>query len=305
MNFNELKKKILSKKIKLYKNNTKKFIEYQFQLYMGKKLNLDSPKTYNEKIQWFKLNCYDSTINKCSDKLLVRDYIKEKGLSSILTELYKVYNSTDEIDLNDLPNKFVLKTTHSSGGVYVVKDKEHIDKIKMKKILEESLKNDLSITLKEWQYKDLIPRIIAEELIETDKKYLLDYKIFCFKGEPKYIYVAEDTTGGESDYCIDFYDTEWNHLDVKRVGHRNRGPIEKPPMLDEMLNIARLLSKDFEHVRVDLYNENGKIYFGELTFTTASGYGKFENEEFDIELGNHIDINNFPLKKEGRNLKHE
>lgn len=135
---------------------------------------------------------------------------------------------------------------------------------------------------------------MAEELIETDNNELMDYKFFCFNGKVEYIYIAYGSET-QKDYCIDFYDRKWNYINVKKKGHKNFGPIEKPKMLEEMIKIAEVLSSDFVHVRVDLYCENNRIYFGELTFTTGSGYSGFEPNDFDYELGSKFDLNN--LKK--------
>ena len=277
-------------KKRLFKHNDKKFILNEFKYHMGYPLDLKNPITFNEKINWIKANYYNPLYEKCSDKILVRDYIKEKGYGNILTKLYKIYNSVDDINLKDLPQKFVIKTTHASGGVYVVKNKNSVNINALKEVLQTSLNNSLYNNGKEWQYKNLQPRIMVEELIETDKDELNDYKFFCFNGKVKYIYVAHGTMSGDSNYCIDFYDEKWNYVPVSRIGHKNYGPIPKPKKFDDMVTIAEALSKDFVHVRVDLYCEHNKIYFGELTFTTCSGYGKFLPEEFDRELGKYIDM---------------
>ena len=284
--------KIINKFLRiLYRKNNRKYIELQFQNMMGYKPNLDNPKTFNEKINWIKLNYYNELYEKCADKIEVRNYVTEKGLSNILTKLYGKYGSIDEIDFEKLPNKFVLKTTHSCGGVVVVNDKNTIDKNEVYRILNKSLKTNLYNIGREWQYKNLKPRILAEELIATNNKELTDYKFFCFNGKVEYVYIAYGSESNKN-YCIDFYDKNWNYINVKKKGHKNYGPIEKPKKLDEMIKISEILSNDFEHVRVDLYCENNKIYFGELTFTTGSGYSAFIPNEFDYELGSKIDINN-------------
>lgn len=289
----KLNKKTIEYAIKkrIYRNDDKKYIMNEFKYVMGYSLNIENPITFNEKINWVKINYYNPLYEKCSDKILVRDYIKEKGYENILPKLYKIYQNVDEINIEELPKKFVIKTTHSSGGVVVVQNKNKIDLNQMKSVLEDSLKTNLYEKGKEWQYKNLKPQIIVEELIETKEKELNDYKLFCFDGKVKYIYVAHGIASGASDYCIDFYDAEWNYIKVSREGHKNYGPIKKPEKLEEMIKIAEDLSKEFAHVRVDLYFENNKIYFGELTFTTCNGFGKFHPKEFDYELGKFFDLN--------------
>lgn len=277
---------------RLFKNNPIILTKNKFNYYMGYKLNLKNPKSFNEKINWIKLKYYNPLYEKCSDKIEVREYVKSKGLENILTREYGYYNSLDEIKLDKIPKRCVIKTTHSSGGVYIVKDKNKINKEKLYQIIGESLKTNLYDENFEWQYKNLKPRIIIEELIETNEPELIDYKFFCFNGKVEYIYIAHGTTSGDPNYCIDFYDKEWNYIKVSREHHKNFGPIERPKQFEEMKKIAEQLSKDFAHVRVDLYSENNKIYFGELTFTTCSGFGKFKPIEFDYILGEKFDISN-------------
>ncbi len=275
----------------IYKNNAKKFVELEYEIKMNKKLDLNNPKSFNEKINWIKVNYYNPLYGTCSDKIEVREYIKEKKLSSILTKMYRKYDSIDDLSLDGLPNSFVIKTTHSCGGVIVVNDKSKANIKIIKKELKKSFKTDLYYSNREWQYKNIKPRIMIEELIYTKNDLLTDYKFFCFQGKVHYVYVAKGIASGDQAYCLDFYDKDFNWLNVKRIGHKNYGPIEKPKNYDKMIKIAETLSKDFSHVRVDLYNENGRIYFGELTFTTAAGFGKFDPDSFDYTLGKLWDLN--------------
>lgn len=282
----------------VYKNNKRKSVEMKFFLLKGRKLDLDNPKTFNEKICWVSVFYYNPLYEKCSDKIEVRDYVKSKGLEKILTTLYRVYDDVDQICLDDLPERFVIKTTHSSGGIVVVYDKKEINVDEMKETLKKSLNTNLYEMTGEWQYKNLKPRIMVEELIETNKELLLDYKFFCFNGKVYCSYVAHGTTSGDETYCVDFFDRDFNWINVKRTDHKNYGPISKPPQYEEMISAAERLSEDFGHVRVDLYNENGRIYFGELTFTTSNGHGFFEPESFDYELGKQWNLDD--MKKEMR-----
>ena len=278
-----------------YKKNIKKYVSNQFEYIMGYKLNLENPKTFNEKINWIKFNYYNPLYETCSDKIEVRNYVKEKGLSNILTKLYGIYDNFEEIKFEKLPNSFVIKASNGSGGIVVVNDKSNINKKKIKRTIKVAQKYNFYEKNGEWQYKNLKPRILIEEKINSSNPLgILDYKIFCFSGKAEYIYVSTTkANGNDGNEKMDFYDREWNHLNVFRKGHKSMGIIDKPKNYEKMIEIAEILSRDFEHVRVDLYNENGKIYFGELTFTTGAGYGKFEpDNKFDMILGEKFNIEN-------------
>lgn len=286
-------KRIKNKFISLYARlilADRKAVELRWKNVFGRKPDLNNPKTFNEKLAWTICNYRNPLYELCSDKVEVRKFVESKGLSDILIKKHAVYKSTGEINLDKLPKSFVIKTTHASGGVVVVKDKHSADVRKMKKVLAKSMKHSLYRSGREWQYRNLVPRIIVEDYIKpAHEESLMDYKIFCFDGKPRFIYVATDTING-GNYAVDFYDTDWNHLEAQRVGHRRSNGVKKPDSFDEMLKIAEILSKDFIHVRVDLYNVEGKIYFGELTFTTAAGMGKFTDEKWDYEFGKHFKL---------------
>ena len=259
--------------------------------------DLKNPRTFNEKILWIILNYRNPLYEVCADKVNVRDYVKLKGLDQYLTKLYAVYEAVGDIDFDLLPNKFVIKTTHSYSGVCVVTDKNNVDYEQIKKTLTRSFSKNLYESTREWQYKNLTPRIMAEEYIEPEEgKPLLDYKFYCFNGEPRFIHVSSDIAKGGS-YEMDFYDISWRHLDARREGRTISNGIAKPAELNEMLHIAQILSEEFPHVRVDLYNVRGKIYIGELTFTTAAGTGKFTDSKWDYELGKY-----FTLPKSGSEI---
>ncbi len=293
---NNIKKRIYKK---IYKNNDEKFIKSMFKMNFGYKLDLDNPKTFNEKINWIKARYYNPLYEKCCDKLEVRDYVKEKGYENILNKIYKVYNSVDEINIDELPDKFVMKPSHSSGCVFIVKDKKTFNFENAFLKLDKKMKENLYNVSREWQYKHLTPKIIVEELIESDGD-LSDYKFFCFNGKVGCIYVERNST--KPDFTLDFFDENWKHFDVRRAGHGNaKEKIPKPAKFEEMKKIAEKLSEDFAHVRVDLYCEKGKIYFGELTFTTGNGMGKFDPFEFDYTLGEKFNIDK--LKDEIKNNK--
>ena len=275
----------------IYRNNKEKYISLQFENSMGYKPNLKNPKSFNEKICYQKAYYYNPLYEKCADKYAVREYVKSKGLEKILTKLYGVYESTKEIDFDKLPESFVLKTTHSTGGgVVIVKNKNDLDIKSAFKDLNHSLSHNLYKKGYEWQYKNIKPRIIAEEYIKPDESELMDYKFFCFNGKVQYVYLAYGTASNDSSYFLDFYDKDFKWVNVRREGHKSYGQRPKPKMFDELKKVAEKLSEDFAFVRVDLYCENKKIYFGELTFTPGNGVGKFIPDSFDFEMGKLFDI---------------
>ena len=281
---------ILNKCARLFSD--KRFLQIKFRLEMGQKLDLDNPKTFNEKLQWLKLYNRKSKYTTMVDKYAVKDYVANIiGKEHIIPTL-GVWNSVDEIDWEALPNQFVLKTTHGGGGggVVICKDKATFDKNKARKTLQKSLDSDIYWNYREWPYKDVPKRIIAEEFMTNNSKDLEDYKIHCFNGEPKFILVCRNRYGA-GPMVDDFYSPEWKLMDVKRPGHHNSTvPLEKPELLEQMLELSRTLSTTVPFLRVDFYIINNRIYFGELTFFPASGMSKFEPEEWDYTFGNHLKL---------------
>jgi hypothetical protein len=289
MNVRKMKKKIVGR---LYGKipTDQQVVEWRYKNIFGKKPNLKKPETFNEKITWMMLNYRNPLYELCSDKINVHEYIKAKGLEDILIPRYKIYQSVDEVNFDELPDSFVIKTTHSFGGVVVVKDKSQLKQQKALKTLKKSFNSNLYSIGREWQYKNLQPRIIAEEYIKPKHiDELQDYKIYCFNGKPQFIHVATDLSNGGT-YAVDFYDTKWNHLDAQRVGRTRSAGITKPKNFAKMLKIASILSEDFPHVRVDLYNIEGRIYFGELTFTGAAGLGAFTDSKWDKKFGEYFEL---------------
>ena len=228
------------------------------------------------------------TCSELVDKYEVRKFIEERIGSEHLIPCLGVWNHFDEIDFNKLPNQFVLKCTHDSGGLIICKDKSTLDLKQARKKIEHCLKRNYFLNHREWPYKDVKPRIIAEEYTVDESGYeLKDYKIFCFNGEPKAMFIATDRG---TDTKFDFFDTEFHHLPFTN-GHPNADKeIKKPENFDEMLRIAGILSKGMPEVRVDLYNVNGKILFGEMTFFHWSGLMPFEPEEWDYKFGSWIEL---------------
>ena len=265
------------------------YLKVLFYHRLGYKLNLNNPKTFNEKLQWLKLNDQHEEYSKMVDKIEAKKYV-----ASIIGEKYiiptvGVWNSVEEIEWNLLPNQFVIKSSDDSGGVIICKDKTTFDIEKARKKLQR--KNNYYKYNKEYPYRNLKHRIIAEKYLEDESKYeLKDYKIFCFNGEPRVLFVATDRLNKGEETKFDFFDTDWNHLPFTNGHPNNPNPIEKPRNFNEMLDIARKLSVGIPQVRIDLYNCDGNIYFGEITFFHWSGTTAFKPKEWDYKLGNMINL---------------
>ncbi len=261
------------------------YVRVEYFIVFGKRLRLKNPQTYSEKLQWLKLHEGDPIYTRMVDKAEAKKYVTEFIGEEYIIPTYGVWNHFDEIDFDKLPDQFVLKTTHDSGGVVICKDKKTLDKNAAKVKLEKSLKNDYYYTSKEWPYKNVVPRIIAEKYMEDESGELCDYKLFCFDGKMKALFIATDrfTSGEETKF--DFFDENFNHLPFTN-GHPNATkPIKKPESFQQMKDLAEKLSQKIPHVRVDFYCTNGKIYFGELTFFHWGGFKRFEPEEWDFKFG--------------------
>jgi len=261
------------------------FLRIKYRLIMGKPLDLKKPKTFNEKLQWLKLYDRKPEYTKLVDKYEVRKYIAETIGEQYLIPLLGVYDSFDDIDFDTLPNQFVLKPNHTSGNVFICKDKLKIDFNKLRKKVNKWLKREYYWLHREWPYKNVKPRIICEKFLEDN---ITDYKFMCFHGEPKLIQIHRNR--GRKDQTLDFYDVNWNKTEIRRDKPTSQEFIPKPKNLDEMLSIARILSKDEIHVRIDLYEVEGKVYFSEKTFFSASGFSKFAKEEYDELIGRWIKL---------------
>lgn len=260
-----------------------------------KKLHLDNPVAYTEKIQWLKLYDRNPLYTSLVDKYKVREYVTEKIGNEYLIPLLGVWDSPDEIDFDKLPNHFVLKCNHDSGTVIICKDKALLDKEKTKEYLREKMKKDYYIRGREWPYKNVERKIIAESYMEDDKTgELRDYKFFCFDGIVKLLYVATNRQNKDSETCFDFFDMNFQHLNV-RNDHPNAKQIpEKPESFELMISLAEKLGQGFPHVRVDFYEVNGKPYFGEMTFSHMCGMAPFEPYDIDVKMGEWLQL---PKKK--------
>ena len=273
-------------------------VKLQYRIKTGRKLNLKNPQRYTEKLQWYKLNYRNPLMTKCADKYTVREYIESKGLGHILNELYGVYDNVNEINFDKLPNKFVLKTTNDSDTNIFCKDKVNSDLEEIKKKMDKKMKERAQIPLaREWAYNNSKRRIICEKLLEdkdTKDNSINDYKFLCFNGKPEFIVYDVDRYLGHK---RNFYDTTWKYLNISSDCPNFGDIVERPEKLEEMLEIAKILSENFPAVRVDLYCVQNKIYFGELTFYPWSGYVKFEPDKFDFVLGEKFNLTSYKEKK--------
>lgn len=268
-------------------------IKRNYRFFMHKEVDLKHPKDLNEKINWLKLHDDQQLWGLLADKYRVRDYIEKKGLSDILVPLYGVWDSANDIDWDKLPSSFVLKTNHGSGDIVKVTDKNTINKEEIIKKLDAFLRMPYGVASGEPHYLYIKPKVIAEQLMVPADSYsssLVDYKIWCFNGEPQHIWACYSRT--KKQVKVETYDLEWNHHPECSVFNDHYadggGIVPKPDNLDEMLKIARKLSDGLKQVRVDLYNQNGRIYFGELTMTGNGGYMDFYTPKFLNEMGNLI-----------------
>ena len=267
----------------------KTYLKLKWKNVMDYHLNLDTTITFNEKLQWLKLNDRKPIYNQMVDKYEAKLYVAEKLGKQFIIPTLGVWNDIEEIDWDSLPERFVLKCTHDSGGLVICKDKAKLNIEKTKKILKQSFRFNFYMAGREWPYKDVPRRIIAEKYMEdSSNQELSDFKIHCFNGTPKVILVCRDRFS-KTGLTEDFYDTQWNHLEIRRLEHPNTEvPIEKPEELDMMLDYAKKLSYGIPFLRVDFYIVNHKIYFGELTFYPATGMSPFIPHKWDEIFGSWI-----------------
>lgn len=270
--------------------NDSLYIKIAFWAKMGYFPDLNNPESYNEKIQWLKLNFRDSKYPKLVDKYDVRNYVESKIGIEYLIPLYGVWSKFEDIDFSNLPEQFILKTTHDSGTYIICKNKKKLDMKKSEKKLNKSLSRNYYWGQREWPYKQVNPKIISEKLL-VDKEYndLRDFKFFCFNGEPKLMFIASDRGKNTK---FDFFDLDFNRLNLKQHYPNSDKVIERPKNFQKMIELARKLAKGMPHVRVDFYNINGKIYFGELTFFHFSGWEKFDPQYYDELLGDYLQLPN-------------
>ncbi|MCI8466534.1 MAG: hypothetical protein HFI63_11900 [Lachnospiraceae bacterium] len=271
----------------LKKENYKEEIQDMYYEKFGKRINWQNPITYNEKINWEKLNIRDEKRTRLVDKYLVKTWVKEQIGEKYLTKLYGVWDNADEIDFDTLPNQFVLKLNNGSGRNIIVKDKREMNQDEICRQLEEWKGNNFAFASLELQYKDIVPKIICEEYLDGVAESVYDYNIYCFHGEPVYIWCIK---GSHRPGCqASFYNKDWEMQPFSYGYPQDPIPAPKPEKLEEMLALSRILCKEFRHVRVDWYNlPDGRVLFGEMTFSTWSGLMHFEPEEYDFIFGKLI-----------------
>lgn len=267
------------------------YLFFRFKNRVGYWPHLNHPRTFNEKLQWLKLNDRHAEYTQMVDKIDAKKYVASIIGDKYIIPTLGVWNSVDEIEWDKLPNQFVIKVSSDSGGIVVCKDKQTLDIEKAKEKLTNGWGKNYYVHNKEYPYRDLTPRIIAEEYKEDESGYeLRDYKIFCFNGEPKILFVASDRQKAGEDTKFDFFDLNWNHLPFTNGHPNSKEHIAKPKNFEEMLEIAKKLSVGIPQVRIDLYNCNGQIYFGEITFFHWSGMTAFDPVEWDFKLGKMIKL---------------
>lgn len=271
--------------------NDELFIRLQWRINMDYPLNLDNPKTFNEKLQWLKLHdrkpIYTTMVDKYEAKKYVANIIGEEHIIPTIA----VYDKVEDIDFDALPDQFVMKCTHDSGGLVICKNKSKLDKVAAKKTLNHFLHRRYYYQNREWPYKNVQPRILIEKYVEDNgDKELRDYKFYCFNGKPDSLLLATGRQTGN--LCFDYFDMYFNHLNLTNHWHPNAQQTpHKPLHFDDMKKLASKLSEGIPHLRVDFYEANGQVYFGEMTFFDMSGMLRIYPDNWDAEWGEKIDLN--------------
>ena len=265
------------------------YLRYVYWRVMGVPLHLKNPQTFNEKLQWLKLYDRNPLYTTLVDKYAVKKWVADKIGEQYIIPTLGVWNHFDEIDFDKLPNQFVLKATHDSGGLVICRNKKTFDKQAAREKLEKSLKNNFYYMGREWPYKNVPARIIAEKYMEDNAsaQELNDFKLMCFNGQVKCSFVCTERST-KSGLKVTFYDTNWQEMPFERHYPRSKTPIAKPLSYDEMVELAEKLSKDIPFVRVDFYSVQGKVYFGEMTFYPGSGLEEFTPSEWDKKIGDYL-----------------
>lgn len=270
------------------------YLRRMFKIFMRYSLDINNPKTFNEKLQWLKLYDRKPEYTTMVDKYRVREYIADKIGEEYLIPLLGVWDDPDYIDFDSLPNQFVLKCNHNSGlGMCICKDKNSLDISKVRSELRKGLKQDYYLSGREWPYKNVPRKITCEEYLGDNPN---DYKFFCFNGKVEYILVCSDRFDSIKET---FFDRNWNVAPFKRPNIEIDEKIKKPINFKKMIELSEFLSKDIPFLRVDFYEVDNKIYFGELTFYPASGFSPFEPNEWDYKLGELIELPENKNNKEG------
>lgn len=276
------------------------YIMTQYQVRMQRKLNLDDPQLFSEKLQWLKLNDHNPLYTQLVDKYRVREYIAEKVGQEYLIPLLGVWDDPDEIDFDALPDQFVLKCNHNSGtGMYICRDKSQLDQDAVRKNLRKGMRENFYKRCREWPYKGVTRKIIAEKLMaqSTDTRFekgLDDYRFYCFHGEPRLIYVYQ-SSGLKYDNkpgiaSCDIFDTHWERMPFRQKSPNAPVSPLPPANLDKMLEISRCLSQEKIFMRVDFYEVDGQLYVGELTLYPGGGFAPFYPAEWDQTIGTWLNL---------------
>lgn len=264
------------------------YIQLNYFAHFKKFANLKSPKTYNEKLNWLKLNDKNPLYTKLVDKYEVKSFVSKIIGEEYIVPTLNVWDDVESIDFDELPNQFVLKCTHDSEGLVICKDKSKLNILEAKNKLKKALSQNFFFIGREYPYKNVKPRIIAEPYLEDKvNNELRDYKFFCFDGDPKFMFIASNRM---YDVKFDYYNLSFEHLNIKQKYNNAVNRIEKPANFDKMIELSKQLSKNFKHIRVDFYEVNGKVYFGELTFYHFSGFMPFEPSSWDDVFGDYINL---------------
>lgn len=272
------------------------YLKLIFHARMGYKLDLTNPKTFNEKLQWLKLYDRKPEYTAMVDKYEAKKYVADRIGGEHIIPTLGVWDSFDDIDFSKLPDQFVLKCTHDSGGLAICKNKDQFDITEARRKIESSLAHNYYLWGREWPYKNVKPRIIAEQyMTNKENNGLIDYKFYCFNGSPEYLYVSQGMDNHET-ARLSFATVDWK---IAPFGRNDYLPLEtlpeKPTHFQEMVDVAKQLSHGHPFLRVDLYEINGRVYFSELTFSPCAGFMQFEPEEYDLKLGSMLEL---PVKKQ-------
>lgn len=267
---------------------TKPYLKMVYKIKTGKKLNLKNPVGFNEKLNWLKVNDVHPEYTDYADKIKVREIVKEKIGEDICFPLLGQWDRYEDIDFDSLPDQFVLKCNHDSASVNVVNDKSKINHKALKKFYKGRLKLNVYTIGREYPYKNIKPKIIAEKYMTPEgESDIKDYKFFCFNGKPEIMFIATDRS---IDCKFDFFDMDFNHLDIENIHPQSGKTIEKPALFEEMKAMAEKLAEGMKFVRIDLYEIEGKIYFGEFTFFHGGGFWLFNPPEWEKKLGDMITL---------------
>ncbi len=276
------------------------YLRLMFRLKMGYRLDLKNPRTFNEKLQWLKLHDRNPDYTRLVDKIAVKEYVAGVLGEEVIIPTLGVWEHFDDIDFDTLPEQFVLKTNHSGGstGVAICSDRASFDFATARRMLEASLRRNTYTTTKEWPYKGVRPRILAEKYMGDTSAELVEYKFWCFDGRVADVFICEGRFSAEGVF-FNHYDRDWKRLYFSQDGPCNDVVRPRPKLFDRMLEYAERLAAGYPHVRIDLYSDEAGVYFGEITFFDSSGYGRFDPPAWDLRYGELIDLTRVKTRSVG------